>query len=245
MLDRISIVMAYITHPGNIGASARAMKTMGFRRLRLVSPRGFPGAEITARAAGADDVLASASVYESLKDSIADCSLVYATSARIRGLSCPVLDPVQAAGNIATHVAAGAQAAVLFGQERTGLSNSDLELCNGMIRIPTDPGFTSLNVAAAVQLICYELRRLLVRPQVTPAVPAGNAASVSSSDMEQFYDHLERTLVDIGFMDPARPRRLMRRMRGLFNRARLDSNEYNILRGILAAAQRKSRDGEK
>lgn len=243
MLDRVSIVLVNITHPGNIGAAARAMKTMGLTRLALVSPKNFPSAEITARAAGADDVLASSAVFDTLKEAVADCGLVYATSARRRGIPWPVLEPSLAARNIAAHVGNGAKAAIIFGRERTGLSNADMESCNGVIRIPTNPEFPSLNIASAVQLVCYELLCLTNetgegRPAHLKATPQATAA-----EMEEFYEHLERALLDIGFMDPDRPRRLMHRLRRLFNRAQLDMNEYNILRGILAAAQRRAAKG--
>ena len=244
LLNQILIVLSDTTHPGNIGAAARAMKTMGLGRLALVSPRNFPSAEVTARAAGADDVLAAAAVFDTLKQAVAGCGLVYATSARRRGIAWPVLDPAEAARQVADHAARGTQAAIVFGQERAGLSNADLESCNGMIRIPTNPEFRSLNLASAVQLVCYELRRATGETKVATTPVTADEEPVTAAAMEEFYQQLERTLLDIGFLDPDRPRHLMRRMRRLFNRTQLDLNEYNILRGILAAVQRRARGAD-
>lgn len=239
MQERVCIVLVETTHPGNIGACARAMKTMGVSNLRLVSPRQFPSAEVTARAAGADDILARTQVHESLQSAVADCGLVLATSARERSIPWPVLDAERAAARIAAAAQGETRAAVVFGRESSGLSNAELELCHGMIRIPTAAGFSSLNIAAAVQIICYELRKLMA--DTTPAVADTKSEPANAAQMEQFYAHLEQCLIDIGFHDPDDPRRLMRRLRRLFNRAQPDMNEYNILRGILAAMQERVR----
>lgn len=232
-LDNVRIVLVGTTHPGNIGAAARAMKTMGFSRLGLVAPKIFPGAEATARAAGADDVLAAATLHESLVAAVADCEQVYATSARLRRLGCPVVTPEQAARQILADTGT-ARTAIVFGRERSGLSNEELDACNRMIVIPTNPDFASLNLASAVQVVCYEFSRVLHEVETAPAAAAER---VSSEELEHLYAHLQECLVEIGFLDLDKPRRLMRRLRRLFNRAGLDRNEYNILRGILTAVQ--------
>jgi tRNA (cytidine32/uridine32-2'-O)-methyltransferase len=234
MSERVHVVLVATTHPGNIGASARAMKTMGLGSLRLVRPSGFPGAEASARAAGAGDLLAAAGIFDTLAEAVRDCSLVLGSSARQRSIPWPEFTPREAAARAAAAAAAGEDVALVFGQERSGLSNEELALCNGMIRIPANPAFHSLNLAAAVQIVAYEMR-LAFLPETVPE--AGEARLASAAAMEQFYEHLARCLEDIGFYDPERPRRLMQRLRRLFNRAQLDENEYNILRGILAAAQ--------
>lgn len=233
MLSRVRIVLVEPSHPGNIGATARAMKTMGHSRLYLVKPTGFPGAEASARAAGAGDVLAAAVVCESLQEALAECRLVYGTSARRRSLAWPEYDPATAAHRV-TKVAGEGDIAVVFGRERSGLSNKELDLCQAMIRVPTAPGFSSLNLAAAVQLVCYEFYRAHGMDS-TPA-PAPATAYPSTQELEGFYAHLEECATRIGFLDPARPRRLRRRMRLLLSRAYPDLDELNMLRGFLTAA---------
>jgi len=240
ILENTHIVLVATTHPGNIGAAARAMKTMGMHSLRLVRPKIFPGAEVTARAAGADDVLARTRVVDSLPAAVADCGLVLASSARTRGLAWPEMTPAQGVTHIMAAALAGTQVAVVFGNERSGLSNEELESCQGAIRIPTADGYSSLNLAAAVQVICYELRKQACAGTVDAVEPEAPAAT--GAQLELLYRHLEQCLVDIGFYDPAKPMLLMRRLKRLFNRAQLDANEYNILRGILAAAQQTARD---
>jgi len=241
IFENTHIVLVATTHPGNIGAAARAMKTMGMHSLRLVRPKIFPSAEVTARAAGADDVLAQARVVESLAEAVADCGLILASTARTRGLAWPELSPADGVARIIAAAAAGTQVAVVFGNERSGLSNDELESCQGAIRIPTAAGYSSLNLAAAVQVICYELRRQACDATADAVAPEAPAAT--GAQLELLYQHLEQCLIDIGFYDPAKPMLLMRRLKRLFNRAQLDANEYNILRGILAAAQQAARPG--
>jgi TrmH family RNA methyltransferase len=239
--DRIHIVLVATSHPGNIGATARAMKTMGLTSLRLVCPKIFPSAEVTARAAGADDILERAHVVDSLADAVADCGLVLAATARTRGLAWPEHTPRDAAARVLEAAVAGSAVAILFGNERSGLSNEELEACHGAIRIPTNPHYSSLNLAAAVQVIGYELR-CAMPAAAAPAVPP-EAPLATGEQMAQFYRHLEQCLIEIGFYDPAKPMLLMRRLKRLFNRAQMDANEYNILRGILAAARQSARAG--
>lgn len=225
------IVLVNTTHPGNIGAVARAMKNMGLRSLYLVDPEIYPSAEATARASGADDVLAEAVVCRDLRQAVAGCPLVIGASARVRAIDCPRLAPRACAALIRERAGEGATA-VVFGREHSGLSNAELDLCHFQLCIPVDPLFPSLNLAAAVQIFAYEF--FVAQAAGTVAAPPGNAP-VPAEEMERFYRHLEHILIEIGFLDPARPRHLMRRLRRLYNRARPDQNEMNILRGILTA----------
>lgn len=235
-LDSIHIVLVGTTHPGNIGAAARAMKNMGLRHLRLVAPRQFPCQEATARASGADDILAEAAIFTSLAEAVADCRWVIGSSARSRSIQWPTLDPQACAVQARD---GGGKVALLFGREHSGLSNEELDFCQFLLHIPTNPEFSSLNVAAAVQLICYELRMLALEGAEEPASPVDPALlPVSNEEMTRFYAHLEQTLVDLEFLDPEQPKRLLRRLHRLFNRAQPSASEMNILRGILGAAQK-------
>lgn len=233
--QNIRIVMVETTHPGNIGAAARAMKTMGQRRLFLVNPKVFPSAEVTARAAGADDILSRATVCESLTEAIRDCVLVVATTARVRSIPWPVMEPREGASQI-VQLASKGEVALVFGRESSGLKNEEIEICNAVMQIPTDPVFRSLNIASAIQIICYEILQTIGNSSL-PDSKAG-VPLASSEEMARFYEHLETTLIDIGFHDPEKPRRLMRRLKRLFNRAVMDENEINIMRGILTAIQK-------
>jgi TrmH family RNA methyltransferase len=230
----IRIVLVGTTHPGNIGATARAMKNMGLRDLALVDPRYFPDKEATARASGAEDLLESATVVETLQEAIADCVYVAGASARSRAINWPCLDARDAAERLLHESAAGPVAAV-FGPEKSGLSNADLDFCDTLLTIPTSPDFSSLNLAMAVQVVAYELQaaQSQKRPEYEPDAPLA-----TSSELEHFYTHLEQVLTDLNFLDPDNPRHLMRRLRRLFLRARPDQNEVNILRGFLTAVER-------
>lgn len=233
----VRIILVGTTHPGNIGATARAMKNMGLGDLALVTPRFFPHEDATARASGADDVLEAASVYDTLDEAIAGCSYVAGTSARSRSIGWPGMAPRQCAERLVEEARNGIPA-VVFGPEKSGLTNDHLDRCHTLLTIPTDPGFSSLNLAMAVQVMTYELR---IAALGTPAPPDGRDAHVplaTGRDLEHFYGHLEKMLVASGFLDPANPRHLMRRLRRLFARAQPDENEINILRGILASFER-------
>lgn len=235
-LSNIRIVLVDTTHPGNIGAVARAMKSMSLQRLFLVRPRLFPCAEATARAAGADDVLHHAMVCQSLTDALSGCGWVVGTSARPRSIAWPELDPRTCSGRCLAE-AQRTNVAVLFGREHSGLTNAELDHCHAVVRIPTNPEFSSLNVAGAVQVLGYELLQgstHSIAPLRRVSPPA------SAEEMERLYAHLELTLEDIGYLDPANPRRLQRRLRRLFNRLQPDRSELNLLRGILSAAQRRA-----
>lgn len=232
----IRIVLVGTTHPGNIGAVARAMKNMGLADLALVTPRFFPDEQATARASGADSVLQNATVHETLAAAVEDCSFVLGASGRARALSWPTVDPREAAAELLQRAASGPVAAV-FGPEKHGLANEHLDLCDVLMAIPTDPEFSSLNLAMAVQVLAYEIRMATAEP--VPRLMA-EAEPATSGEMEYFYEHLERVLRDIRFLDPDNPRHLMRRLRRLFIRAEPDKNEVNILRGILTAVERRN-----
>ena len=237
-LRRLRVVLVEPTHPGNIGATARAMKTMGLARLCLVAPVRFPSAEATARAAGADDVLHEARIVETVDEAIVGCGLVLGTTARPRRIEWPVVDAREGALRA---VAGTAQTpvAVLFGRERSGLTNAEVDRCHALIRIPVSAGFSSLNVAAAVQIVAYEMR-LAAHGAGSAAVAPAKTPPATADEIEGFHRHLEATLIRIGYLDPAAPKLLMRRLRRLFGRAVPDRAEINILRGILTAAGRVS-----
>lgn len=238
MQSDIRIVLVETTHPGNIGATARAMKNMCLTELVLVAPRDFPSPEAGARASGADDVLAGARVCASLDEATADCRVVIGSSARLRSVAWPLLTPREAAA-LASVAAQDAPVAVVLGRESSGLSNEELDRCTHLVNIPTNPEFSSLNVAMAVQVLAYEILLANAAP-VSAGDPAG-ARRASNAQMEGFFAHLEQALDDIGFTDERRSAKLLRRLRRLFNRATPDVDEVNILRGILSAAQgRKS-----
>jgi len=232
----IRIVLVGTTHPGNIGAVARAMKNMGIQDLALVSPLRFPHNEATARASGAVDILKNASVTDSLAEAIKDCVYVAGASARSRSINWPTLEPRECAGKLLEESQAGPVAAV-FGPEKYGLTNEHLDLCDALLTIPTNPDFSSLNLGMAVQVLTYELRAAGI--DRSPSSYEADAPLATSGDMEYFYAHLEDVLTDLEFLNPDNPRHLMRRLRRLFIRARPDQNEVNILRGILAAVERK------
>ncbi len=237
-LDHIRTVLVGTSHPGNIGAAARALKTMGLSGLALVGPRAFPDPEATARAAGASDLLEAASVHTTLDDALAGCEFVIGASARRRTIEWPTLTPREAAERIASEFA-GRPVAMVFGRERTGLDNEELERCHALVTIDANPDYSSLNLAAAVQVFAYEVRVAHLSPVASVgAAPLRRESRLATADeMEQLYAHLERVMLATGFLDPDAPRHLMRRLRRLFNRAQLDDNEMNILRGLLSSVE--------
>jgi len=235
MFENIKIVLVGTSHPGNIGATARAMKTMGLTQLVLVSPRFFPHADATAMASGADDVLMQSKVVENLKDAVADCQWVFGTTARARDLDWPMYSAAQCAEKCKSHISSGDRIALVFGRERTGLSNEELWLCHAGVMIPTSSMYRSLNLAQAVQIIAYELQLKLENNSI---VSEGSRSQVSNESMEQFYKHLEEVLIDIQFMNAQEPKRLMPKLRRLFNRCEIEASEMNILRGILTQIQK-------
>ncbi len=231
----IRIVLVETTHPGNIGAAARAMKNMGLGSLHLVRPREFPCHEAIARASGADDLLARAVVCDSLAEALTGCSLVFGASARLRTIPWPLVD-ARRCGEMA--VAHPAEVAIVFGREHAGLTNEELEHCNYLVHIPSNPDFSSLNVAQAVQVVTYEVMMAAAAWTAEEGEPRDLPAT--AEQMEGLYDHFAKTLVDLDFLDPDNPRQLMRRLRRLLNRAQLEQTEVNILRGILTAADKKT-----
>lgn len=228
-LDRIRVVLSRTSHPGNIGAAARAMKTMGLTRLWLVEPACFPDPVAEARASGADDVLAGAQVVSSLQEALVGTVFAAAVTARRRELALPRLHAREAASEIVAHTGDG-EVALVFGNETSGLSNEDVGLCSLPVSIPTNPDFSSLNLGAAVQLLCYEVRMAALMPP-PPADPRPELATHEA--FEGFMAHLEQAVTLSGFHDPANPRRLLPRMRRLFNRVRLEKEEVALLRGML------------
>jgi TrmH family RNA methyltransferase len=244
-LRRIRFVLVEPSHPGNIGAVARAMKTMGLSRLALVRPEQFPSAEATARASGADDVLYHAALYEDLPSALADCVLTVGTSARRRTLEWPELSPRETAP-VLLEAAAQGPVAVVLGRESSGLTNAELERCQYLLRIPANPEYSSLNLAAAAQIVAYELRvAAMVAATAEAAARAETqaeedegAVAATAAELEGLLAHLEQTATAIGFLDPAAPRYLMRRLWRLIHRARLDHTEVKILRGLLKAVLR-------
>jgi tRNA/rRNA methyltransferase/tRNA (cytidine32/uridine32-2'-O)-methyltransferase len=208
------------------------MKNMGLRELVLVAPRAFPHEEATARASGAEDLLENARVVTTLDEALTGCVYVAGASARSRTIGWPSMEPRECAQRLAREAEQGT-VALVFGPEKAGLTNDHLDRCHTLLTIPTDPGFSSLNLAMAVQVVSYELR-LAVRAQ-EPAADAPEARPATADELEHFYRHLEEVLTRSGFLDPDNPRLLMRRLRRLFIKAEPDLNEVNILRGILAS----------
>lgn len=235
LLAKIRIVLINTTHPGNIGATARAMKVMGLSSLHLVTPKIYPSADATAMASGADDVLQRAVVHDSLDSALEGCSLVLGTSARLRSLPMPMVDARRAAKQ-ALAEAGKHEVAVLFGRERYGLVNEEMQRCQFLVNIPSNPAYSSLNLSQAVQILAYELR-VAAQGFSDISVEPPDWDPVDDQQMEGLFEHLEQTLLDIRFLNPKQPKRLMMRLRRLFNRARPDQNEINILRGVLKASQ--------
>lgn len=245
MLENIRIVLVNTSHPGNIGAAARAMKNMGLSKLFLVDPKDHPTYEAYSRAAGADDVLGEAKVVKTLAEAVSACTWVMGTSARERTVQWPTMEPRACAEESIKQSEYG-EVAIVFGRERTGLTNEELEQCHALVNIPTNPDYSSLNVAAAVQVLCYELR-LAALAVTSQEGSSGDVARhqddlpATADQMEGMYGHLFQMLGDVKFFGTSNPDIIMRRLKGLFNRAHVTIREVNILRGIFSAAQgRKS-----
>jgi tRNA/rRNA methyltransferase len=228
-LSHVRIVLSHTSHPGNIGAAARAMKTMGIVSLFLVNPKKFPDAEAEAMASGASDVLRNARICASLSEALRGTVYALAVSARRRELAYASADARNAAQALVSAARQG-EVAIVFGTEMSGLTNDEILQCGAMAHIPADPAYSSLNLAAAVQVMGYETRLAVSEPQ---SRPPNESEPALHEDVENFYAHLEQSLLASGFLDPANPRRLMPRLRRLFGRARLEQEEVNILRGML------------
>jgi len=233
-LDKVRIVLVNTSHPGNIGATARAMKNMGLRHLTLVDPQDFPSDVAVWRAVSGADILEHAVVVPTLADAVADCGLVIAASARSRRMPWPMMNPRECGEQIAREAGSN-EVALVFGREDKGLKNEELQLANYHVQIPADAEYSSLNLAAAATVVMYETRMAFL------ALESGSLTEeeywdvprASGEQMEHFYRHLERVLIDLNFHDPENPRLLMPRMRRMFGRIRVDQMEANILRGIL------------
>ena len=236
MLDQIRIVLVNTSHTGNMGSAARAMKTMGLTQLVLVDPQALPDDNAIALAAGASDVLVNARIVPTLDDAIADCGLVIGTSARSRTLSWPMLDPREAGEKLVTERVKH-PVALVFGRERTGLTNDELQKCHYHVAIPANPEYSSLNLAMAVQTLCYEVRMRWLQDQL-PESDEERVDYPSAQQLEGFYQHLEQTLFKTGFITEEHPGHVMSKLRRLFNRARPEVIELNILRGILTSVQK-------
>lgn len=234
MLDQVRIVLVNPSHPGNIGATARAMKNMGLSSLYLVSPERFPHQEATVRAAGADDILANAMRVDSLATAVADCRLVFGTSARPRSLPWPCCTPRECAEKAVQ--ASSQPVAIVFGRESRGLSNEELAICHYHVHIPTVEEFSSLNLAAAVQVLTYEL---FVASQDAPSFSESDGLPATVEQISGFLHQLESVLTDIEFLDPKHPKLLLQRLQRLFNRAHLEEKEIHILRGILSTIEKR------
>lgn len=249
MLQNIQIVLVQTSHPGNIGGVARAMKNMRLSELSLVQPQLYPHPDANARASGADDVLQNARVCASLDQALSGCAVVVGASARIRRLKWPQLTPRECAQLVLRHCANDEPVAVVFGREHSGLTNEELERCQYLVHIPSNPQYSSLNLAAAVQLIAYEIHSAWLVLHAEDERPAqyeqGRSLDAqplaSAGDMERFYQHLFQVLTEIGFLQTEHPRKMKRRLRRLYNRTHLDRVELNILRGILTTIQKSLR----
>ena len=229
LLSHIRVVLSHTSHPGNIGAAARAMKTMGIVSLYLVNPKKFPDAEAEAMSSGASDVLRNARVCASLAEALQGTVYALAVSARRRELAYASADARSAAQGLLAAAQQG-EVAIVFGTEMSGLTNEEILQCRAMAHIPADPAYSSLNLGAAVQVMAYEARVAALGAQ---PLPPSEFEPARHEDVENFYAHLEQSLLASGFLDPANPRRLIPRLRRLFGRAQLEQEEVNILRGML------------
>jgi tRNA/rRNA methyltransferase len=241
LFDRVRFVLVETSRPGNIGAAARAMKTMGFHDLVLVKPRfehALTHEEAVAFASGAQDVLQQARVVQSLDEAIADCSVVAGLSARLREFSPPLKQPREFAASIA--VESTLKTALVFGNERFGLSNEQVERCNFLLHVPTNPDYSSLNLAQAVQIMAYECRMANLPSAQMPTGIGFQGELATAEQIEGLFTHLEQALIDIAFLDPTHPKKLMSRLRRLFSRSALETEEVNILRGIAHHIQQKN-----
>jgi tRNA/rRNA methyltransferase len=231
-IGNVRIVLSHTTHPGNIGAAARAMKTMGLHHLYLVNPRHFPDPQADTMSAGADDLLRNAVVCGSIDEALQGCVFVAAMTARMRDISHEVLTPREAMPLLAHH-AAQHQVALLFGTEMAGLTNEEMGKSHLLVRIPANPQYSSLNIAAAVQVACYELS--IAMEYAGLSLRQLEIEPAKHEEVERFFVHLEDVLRQIGFFNTKHPNKLMQKLRRLYARARLEQEEINILRGILSA----------
>ena len=236
LLNSVRVVLVGTTHPGNIGATARAMKNMGIVNLALVKPKDFPSNEAIYRSKAAKDVLESAQIYENLENAVSDCELVIGTSARGRTVPWPVLSPKEAADRVAVH-SENNKVAIVFGREDRGLTNQELGLCNLHVHIPADPEYSSLNLSQAVQILVYEIRVSILKDQECEEYWDVDLAT--NEQTERLIDHMDELMKEVEFYDVQNPRKLLLRVRRFFKRSRIDVMEANIFRGLFAAIQKK------
>ncbi|MEE9451618.1 MAG: RNA methyltransferase [Gammaproteobacteria bacterium] len=234
--SQVRVVLINTSHPGNIGSAARALKTMGLSQLYLVSPKYFPHTKATELAAGADDILEQATVCNDIKQALHGCRLVIGTSSRPRGIPTSLITPRECGEKITSEMQSG-EVAILFGNEQSGLSNEELQYCHYHTIIPSNTNYCSLNLAAAVQILCYEIR--MASLDSTPLVQKFYDDLANSDEVESFFKHLETLLIEIDFLRPTNPKRLLSRLKRLFNRIRLEKMEVNLLHGILTAIQKQ------
>lgn len=242
MVSMVRVVLVEPSHPGNIGSTARAMKTMGFSDLVLVRPAAFPHQNATMMAAGADDILASARCVDDLPSALQGIDRAFGTSARHRALSWPLCSPKEMVDNIA-HLSSSSRIALVFGRENSGLTNDELALCQVHVHIPTVESFSSLNLSQAVQIMCYEVRCFQLA-QIDSEKDNDNLVlkvqdKASTEELLGLIEHFRSTLIALSILDPKHPKLLIRRLQRLFYRADLDKTEINILRGILSAVDKK------
>lgn len=241
MLNDIEFVLSHTTHPGNIGAAARALKTMGLEHLKLVNPKQFPSAEATRRASRADDILAKAQVFERIQDAVAENKLIVGTSARSRTLPWPMLEPRELAQKIAQDETRR-PVAILFGTENSGLTNEELSLCHYHVCIPTNPEYSSLNVASAIQLIAYELRLAAldnsdISREIIECDDPGELPA-TGEQVEQMFEHWQQVMEHTKFFKPLKPKMILMRLRRIFNKSHLTDSEVRLLRGFLASIKK-------
>jgi tRNA (cytidine32/uridine32-2'-O)-methyltransferase len=243
VLNRTTVVMVHTSHSGNIGSAARAMKTMGLHHLVLVQPKLFPSEEARTLSSGAADILERAVVVDTLEEAVADCDFVVGASARSRNLPWPLVNPREMAEQVLA-LPASAKVALVVGRERSGLTNEELARCHVHVNIPANPDYSSLNVASAVQVLCYELRMSAIAAQNEDKPAWGvewDQPLAKGNQLESLFDHWEKVLVDIDFLDPNNPRHLMSKLRRFVLRALPDEVEANILRGMLSHIDKKLR----
>lgn len=251
MLENILFVLIETSHPGNIGSAARAINTMGLQRLCLVNPQEYPSVKATARASGAHGLLAQAEIHPCTESAIAKSTLVIGASARDRRLSWPELSPREMADLVTSHVSkTGTEVAILFGRENNGLSNEELALCHYLVQIPANPAYSSLNLAAAVQVLAYEIRMSYLacnqhsnvilgkEPESDKGLLKMDSPLANQDSMNRMYVHLHRVLSELSFINEKQPDKLIRRIKRLFNRAQMEEKEVQIIRGILSAIEK-------
>lgn len=237
MLERVKVVLVGTTHSGNIGSAARAMKVMGLSQMVLVDPQCQVDAQAIALAAGASEIALNAQIYPTLEAAVADCGLVVGTSARSRTLEWPMLDPRECGEKLISE-ANQHSVAMVFGRERTGLTNEELQLCHYHVCVPANPEYSSLNLAMAVQLLSYEVRMAYLALQQSSRSSTLQEEYPRHQELERFYAHLEQVIMQTEFISAQQPGQVMNKLRRMFTRARPEAQEINILRGILTSVQK-------